>query len=77
VDKKLGREKAWGQYHCDGAVIELDPRLGSRKRLHTLIHELLHHAESVLGELDHGDLDEAARVAAAVLWRDGWRRTQK
>ena len=77
IDRKLGRERAWGLYDdTPEPTIELDPRMESRHRLHILLHEILHHCEGILGAMDHEELDKAARVASAVLWRDGWRRTR-
>lgn len=41
-----------------------------REEASTLLHELLHAADSILGEGRVSDLEE---ILAPVLWRQGWR----
>lgn len=75
AERKLGRERAWGQYWPDGGGrIEIDPRLRSRGRLRVLIHEALHHVFKSAGETQ---VTNAAGIVALILWRDGFRRIEK
>lgn len=72
VERKLGRERAWGQIHMDGKLlIEIDPRQNKKKYLNTLVHELLHAAYEDMSESDvlHG-----ARKLTTYLWDTGYRR---
>jgi len=42
VEKKLGRQRAFGQAFTDDNLIEIDPRQNSKEYIGTLIHEWLH-----------------------------------
>lgn len=74
VEKKLGREGAFGQCYHGENLIEIDPRQTERERLDTLIHEVLHLAKPDLAE------DEVIRVANILskqVWKCGYRRVLK
>ena len=73
-DRKLGREKAMGQCWQGEGLIEIDPRLGAKERLDTLIHEMLHHYSPSWGE--ERVINTAAEMTNA-LWKDGYRRIQR
>jgi hypothetical protein len=69
--RKLGKEKARGQYIAALNLIELDSRLEGQEHLEILIHESLHALQP------HHEEDTVARDAAnlaAILWADGYRR---
>lgn len=69
--RKLGKEKARGQYIAALNLIELDCRLEGQEHLEILIHESLHALQP------HHEEDTVARDAAnlaAILWADGYRR---
>ncbi len=72
-ERKLGRDQAVGLCWTDG-VIEIDPRLGARDYLGTLIHELLHH---VLPGAQHGWIEKTEKIMANAIWQRGYRRIQK
>jgi hypothetical protein len=70
--RKLGKEKARGQFHPGMNLIEIDERLSGEEHLEVLIHESLHalqphHEESVVAR--------DALNLAHILWFDGYRKT--
>ena len=70
--RKLGKERAKGQYIEDEALIEIDSRLTGREHLEILIHESLHALQP------HHEEETVARDAAnlaRILWADGYRKT--
>lgn len=42
IIRKLGKEKAWGQFIEDENIIEIDPRLRGKHKLEIYLHELYH-----------------------------------
>lgn len=71
VEKKLGRENAFGQVWMDTRLIEIDPRQSEKDRIDTVIHELLHLAKP------HWSEEHIVRIAtflARALWKEGYRR---
>jgi hypothetical protein len=69
--RKLGREKARGQYLNHLGLIEIDPRLHGEEHLEVLIHESLHALQP------HHCEDTISRDAinlAHILWIDGYRK---
>jgi hypothetical protein len=76
--KKLGK-KVDGLYHppgslCDGSLprIDIDIRLTNEEELDTLVHECIHHT---LPYLNEETVIAAGTMIAAILWSDGWRKT--
>lgn len=69
VERKLGRHKADGLYWPDG-TIEIDPRIKGKRRLETLIHEMMHHRHPHWTE-EH--VAKEAEVMAKFLWKNGVR----
>ena len=70
IEKKLGRERIYGQAHDDG-LVEIDSRLSPRKHLEIAIHEILH--------ILHPEASETkvllnARKMRNELWKMGYRR---
>jgi len=77
--RKLGRECAWGQATCDptAPVIEIDPRLGAKRRLEVLCHEALHVAMPELqGRKGEAEVDRAGKIISDVLWSENYRLVQ-
>ena len=73
IERKLGREAAWGQACITDRVIEIDPRVqNERRRLTVLIHEAIHLADWDLSEKRVTDI---APKVCKVLWDQGYRRT--
>lgn len=84
VERKLGREQAWGQAFPYAArpKIEIDPRLSARRHLEVMCHEALHiamphltdtgdKAEDAKGE---AEIDRIGKVIADALWRGSYRK---
>jgi hypothetical protein len=74
IDRKLGRERAVGQYEHGTKRIEVDPRQTSRERMGTVIHEALHYLYPDASE------DEVLRAEAVIsdtLWADRYRRMER
>ena len=71
VFRKLGKEKAWGQATIGENLIEIDPRLSSRRQLEVLCHEQLHLSMPSLGEKE---VDRVGKDLCAVLWAQDYRR---
>lgn len=74
IEKKLGREVAWGQADNLNKVIEVDPRLTEARRLTVLIHEAIHLADWNLSE---SHVTRLAPKVAKVLWQQGYRRVRQ
>lgn len=68
---KLGKQAAWGQYHPDKGLIELDPRLLGKKHLSTLIHEMMHHQNPDWSETT---VIQKSIEMAEVIWSQHYRR---
>jgi len=73
VFRKLGREKCWGQAHQDpdDPLVEIDPRLGAKRQLEVLCHEVCHLIWPGLAERQ---VDSAGKQLSDVLWRQNYRR---
>lgn len=72
IEKKLGREGAWGTYYNN--VIEMEPRQKSRQYLKYCIHELLHHADPTLSE---SRVCKISSIIAKGLWQQNFRRIMR
>jgi len=72
IEKKLGRQSAWGLY--DNNLIEIDPRQTSKRYLDTCIHELLHHVDPTLSE---SKVSKIAGIIANGLWQQNFRRIMR
>jgi len=73
-DRKLGREGNHGQATRADKLIEIDPRLSTKDRLNTVLHEGIHILDPNLPELK---VRAYANRLADLLWRDRWRRLEK
>lgn len=74
VNKKLGRENAWGQTDCYSGVIEIDPRLSSRKHMEVVIHESLH---VLFPKLSETEVLLKSKKLTTVLWGENYRKIHK
>jgi hypothetical protein len=72
VYRKLGKEKARGQYIEALGLIEIDERLNGEEHLEVLVHESLHAIQPHHDELI---VTRDAVNLARILWEDGYRRT--
>ena len=71
--RKLGREKARGQFIQAAGLIEIDSRLKGEEHLEVIIHEALHALQP------HHDEETITRDAlnlARILWVDGYRKSE-
>ena len=71
VEKKLGREKAFGQTWQGDFLIEIDPRQKSKTYVNTLIHEILHNLYPDDGETK---IRKNAGVLTHYIWEKNYRR---
>lgn len=77
VERKLGREQAWGQAfpHLARPKIEIDPRLSARRHLEVMCHEALHIAlPDLVGDKGEAEIDRIGKVVADALWRGSYRK---
>jgi hypothetical protein len=74
VSRKLGREKAWGQTDSYSGIIEIDPRLKSKKHMEIVIHEALHVLFPMMSETE---VLLKSKKLTAVLWSENYRRVHK
>jgi len=71
VEKKLGREKAYGQAHDNKNLIEIDPRQKARRHLRTLVHEKMH---KMYPDWSENKVDNESKHIAFFLWEQGYRK---
>jgi hypothetical protein len=74
IEKKLGREKAWGQAWQSEFIVEIDPRQSPKKYLNTLIHEILH---CLYPENSETKIKNNADILTKHIWDKNYRRIQK
>jgi predicted SprT family Zn-dependent metalloprotease len=83
VHRRLGREVAWGQAWTDKNLIEIDPRLGAKRALETLAHEICHLAlpeltdhpvKSAAYRKGEAKVDRMGKMISKVLWAQNYRR---
>jgi len=74
IDKKLGREKAYGLAYMSDMKIVLEERQESKDYLDTLIHEMLHCFAPKWGEKR---IAETANEMTRVIWNKNYRRIEK
>ena len=71
VERKLGRNKAWGLAHSDDNVIEIDARLKGRKKLEIVIHEALH---LLNGDMEEDEVIRQSKKICLTLWQLHYRQ---
>ena len=74
VERKLGRERAYGQAILKGAIIEITPTQSERERIDTLIHEAMHLIPQTK-TLDEAAVVKASNSLSHLMWQQGYRRT--
>ena len=88
VERKLGKERAWGQAttYSDKTkqpIIEVDPRLSPRRQLEVFCHEALHvalpqltdhPAKSKAYRKGEAEIDRIGKVVSGILWDVSYRR---
>jgi hypothetical protein len=77
VEKKLGREQAYGQvwgWMDDNPLIEIDPRLKNKERMIILIHEAIHVA---FPHMTERQVIRAGKLVGSVLWMENYRRVDQ
>jgi len=74
VEKRLGRERAAGQYEPGTRHIEIDPRQSARDRMDTVIHETLHYC---FPRMPEKIVESTANAISAALWKDRYRRIER
>lgn len=74
IEKKLGREQAWGQSCYEDYCIELDERLKGKKRLEITLHEAEHLIHPKMVE---ERVIEISILLTDLLWSQGWRRVDE
>lgn len=73
VYRKLGQHKAWGMATHDSRspLAEVDPRLGAKRQLEVLIHEISHLA---LPDFSEAKIDALGKYICNVLWKENYRK---
>ena len=74
IERKLGRERACGQFTSGDNLVEIDPRLKPRMYLNTLCHELTHY---LFPEASESKVETTGRILAHHIWAAGYRRIVK
>ena len=69
--RKLGKEKAWGQATIGEGLVEIDPRLGAKRQLEVLCHEVTHLCHPCMTE---AEVDRTGKMISRVLWSENYRR---
>lgn len=73
VDRKLGRQKAWGMCNFDTKLLEVDPRQDSKNYLDTMVHEMLH---LYFPDEPEWRITKVATRMTNELWKRKYRRIQ-
>ena len=71
IERKLGRENAYGLADTDKKIIEIDPRQKPKTYLDTLIHEAVHLA---FPEVNETRVRKATKIIREVLWEHKYRK---
>lgn len=74
IEKKLGREKAYGLAYSGEMTIEVEERQESKDYLDTLIHEMLHCFAPTWSEKR---VHDTANEMTRVIWNKNYRRIEK
>ena len=71
IERKLGRERAWGLAYQGDNLIEIDPRQDPKNYLDTLIHEMLH---LIHPEWTEEEVMRTASGLAEAVWAANYRK---
>jgi len=74
IEKKLGREKAYGMVLHPSKNIFIDPRQTPKSYLGTLIHEKLH---VMFPDWSENKVKKAEKELANLLWKSGYRKVMQ
>lgn len=87
VERKLGKERAWGQAttYTDKRrkpVVEVDIRLSPRRQLEVFCHEALHlalplltsHKSKAENKKGEAEIDRIGKIVSEVLWMANYRK---
>lgn len=74
IERKLGREKAFGQAFNEERLIEIDPRQDSKNYIDTLIHEWWH---CEFPEATERFVASKSKKLAKFLWKHNVRLIRK
>lgn len=74
IERKLGKEKAWGQAWQGDNIIEIDERLSPSKKITIYCHELLHLADINMPEYK---VEKISQFIGKGLWQAGYRKIQE
>jgi len=66
IYRKLGKNRAWGQYCSVSNTIEIDTRLKGKKKLDIFIHERTH---AYFKDMDEETVTEFATIMADFLFK--------
>ncbi len=75
IERKLGRERAWGLSYKGDNLIEIDSRLKGKKKLLIIVHELLHQA--LMDENNEKEIHRVAIIISNGLWGQNYRRVDQ
>lgn len=71
VERKLGRERAYGQIFMDKGLIEIDERLMGKDKLIVYLHEFTHW---LYEEMPENEVVKNSEAMANFLWDNGFRK---
>jgi hypothetical protein len=71
VEKRLGREGAWGFSYKGENLIELEKTLKGKRRFKVLIHEALH---QVFPDATESQILKGEKIIGNILWDQNYRR---
>lgn len=74
TERKLGRERAFGQAFSEENLIEIDPRQNSKEYIGTLIHEWMH---VEFQDWTERTVSAKSNKLAAFLWKHRTRILRK
>lgn len=74
VERRLGREQAWGQFWFQKNLVEIDPRQLSKHYLNTVVHEHLHAAYPKMSERE---VIRGAKIITRAVWACRYRKIEK
>jgi hypothetical protein len=74
IERKLGRENAFGLADIEKKIIEIDPRQKPKTYFDTLIHEALHLA---FPEANETRIRKATKIIRDILWTHKYRKVNQ
>lgn len=74
IERKLGRENAYGLADKEKKIIEIDPRQKPKTYFDTLIHEAVHLA---FPEANETRVRKATKIIRDILWEHKYRKVDQ